>query len=140
MARTLAAVVATTFALPALLGPPTGSPPAPSVTGETVSAPTVTGPLELTSPVGDPDHGYPFLATDVDLAAGGYVEEEFLISGEAVRYAADGQTDAARWLTSPTADAAHKASNRQPTSRLEGRYRPSKRNARDMIPRLTRVA
>ncbi|MDD9205621.1 alpha/beta hydrolase domain-containing protein, partial [Georgenia sp. 10Sc9-8] len=63
-------------------------------TGEAVPAPTVTGPLATTSPIGDPEHGYPFLATDVDLDAAGYVEQEFLISGEATRYDADGQTDA----------------------------------------------
>ena len=40
--------------------------------------------------MGDPAHGYPFLATDVDLASAGYVEQEFLISGQATRYAASG--------------------------------------------------
>ncbi|WP_133412062.1 alpha/beta hydrolase domain-containing protein [Vallicoccus soli] len=63
-------------------------------TGDDVPSPTVTGPLARTSPLGDPRHGYPFLATDVDLRAAGYVEEEFLVSGEATRYAADGRTDA----------------------------------------------
>ncbi|MEE6296343.1 alpha/beta hydrolase domain-containing protein [Georgenia wangjunii] len=100
--RTLAALVAAAaLTVPtALLGSPAVASPTelerrPSLaTGETVPAPTVTEPVASTSPVGDPSHGYPFLATDVDLSAAGYVEEEFLISGEATRYAADGLTDA----------------------------------------------
>ncbi|WP_324652750.1 alpha/beta hydrolase domain-containing protein [Georgenia sp. H159] len=99
MARPLAALVAAaTLTLPAVLGPPAlAAPPGPerlASSTETVAAPTVSGPLARTSPVGDPSHGYPFLATDVDLDSAGYVEEEFLVSGEATRYAADGQTDA----------------------------------------------
>ncbi|MCB7135692.1 alpha/beta hydrolase domain-containing protein [Cellulosimicrobium marinum] len=54
----------------------------------------VVGPVPATSAVGDPAHGYPFLATDYDLAGHGYVEEEFFLSGEATRYQADGLTDA----------------------------------------------
>ncbi|WP_203699765.1 alpha/beta hydrolase domain-containing protein [Asanoa iriomotensis] len=56
--------------------------------------PVVSGPVAATTPVGDPGHGYPFLATDVDLAAAGYVEEEFLISGSATRYATSGTATA----------------------------------------------
>jgi Alpha/beta hydrolase domain len=68
-----------------------GERPRPSTaTGASVPAPTVTGPVASTSPVGDPAHDYPFLATDVDLAAAGYVEEEFHISGQATRYSAAG--------------------------------------------------
>jgi hypothetical protein len=52
--------------------------------------PMVTGPVRNTSPVGDPAHGYPFLATDVGLAAAGYVEQEFFVSGAATRYATRG--------------------------------------------------
>lgn len=70
---------------------PDGERPRPSTaTGASVPAPTVTGPLSNTSPVGDPAHGYPFLATDVDLASAGYVEQEFHISGQATRYSASG--------------------------------------------------
>jgi hypothetical protein len=54
----------------------------------------VAGPVANTSAVGDPAHGYPFLSTDVDLAAAGYVEQEFFISGAATRYATRG-TDTA---------------------------------------------
>ncbi|ROP44637.1 alpha/beta hydrolase domain-containing protein [Pseudokineococcus lusitanus] len=59
-----------------------------------VPDPTVTGPVPWTTAVGDPGHGYTFLATDYGLAERGYVEEEFFLSGEATRYAADGAADA----------------------------------------------
>jgi hypothetical protein len=72
-----------------------GQRPRPSTaTGASVPVPTVTGPVPRTSPVGDPAHGYPFLATDVDLASAGYVEQEFHISGQATRYAVSGNTTA----------------------------------------------
>ena len=61
-----------------------------------VPDPVVTGPVPTTTAPGDPAHGYPFLATDYDLAARGYVEEEFFVEGEATRYQADGVTDATR--------------------------------------------
>ena len=74
---------------------PNGEPPRPSTaTGLTVPAPAVTGPVANTSAVGDPAHGYPFLATDVDLAKAGYVEQEYLISGQATRYTITGTNTA----------------------------------------------
>ncbi|HEY6890856.1 MAG TPA: alpha/beta hydrolase domain-containing protein, partial [Solirubrobacter sp.] len=74
---------------------PGGVPPRPSTaTGASVPAPAVSGPVANTSPVGDPAHGYPFLATDVDLAKAGYVEEEYLISGQATRYTITGTNTA----------------------------------------------
>ncbi len=63
-------------------------------TAPTLPDAEVTGPIPVTSAVGDPAHGYPFLATDYDLAGHGYVEEEFFLSGEATRYAANGTADA----------------------------------------------
>lgn len=48
--------------------------------------PTVTGPVAQTTPLRNPDHGYPYNATPVDLARQGYVEEEFFLSGVANRY------------------------------------------------------
>jgi putative intracellular protease/amidase len=51
-----------------------------------LSAPTVTGPVALTSPVRDAAHGYPFNASTIDLAKQGYVEEEFFIQGAARSY------------------------------------------------------
>ncbi|MEU1751298.1 alpha/beta hydrolase domain-containing protein [Micromonospora matsumotoense] len=72
--------------------------PAPSrpstATGQNVANPVVAGPIARTTPVGDPGHGYPFLATDVDLAAAGYVEEEFFLFGTATRYAVPGTQNA----------------------------------------------
>lgn len=69
--------------------------PRPSTaTGAGVADPAVSGPVASTSPVGDPAHGYPFLATDVDLAAAGYVEREYLVSGTATRYATSGTATA----------------------------------------------
>jgi hypothetical protein len=85
------------FAAPAVAVPPgpNGEPPrASTATGATVAAPAVTGPIARTSPVGDAAHGYPFLASDVDLAKAGYVEEEYFISGQATRYNANGTTTA----------------------------------------------
>ena len=48
--------------------------------------PTVTGPIPVTAPQGDPSHGSVFSPAAVDLAAWGYVEEEFFIEGMANRY------------------------------------------------------
>lgn len=50
-----------------------------------VPLPTVEGPIPSVTP-GDPSRNYPFLATPIDLAARGYVEHEFFISGTACRY------------------------------------------------------
>jgi len=55
-------------------------------TGAEVSNPTVTGPIPVTVPLGDPSHDYPQFATQLDLASYGYVEEEFFLEGEATRY------------------------------------------------------
>src|SRR6201991_3859121 len=74
---------------------PNGETPRPSTaTGATVPAPAVTGPVANTTPLGDPGHGYPFEATDVDLAKWGYVEQEYLISGQANRYTITGTNTA----------------------------------------------
>jgi Alpha/beta hydrolase domain len=50
-----------------------------------VPTPTVTGPVASATP-GDSSHDYPFYASAVDLAARGWVEEEFFIEGTANRY------------------------------------------------------
>lgn len=60
-----------------------------------VATPTVEGPLPG-SPPGDPaapriEDTYPFFATYLDLAAAGYVEEEFLFSGTADAYSSTGE-------------------------------------------------
>ncbi|MDA0172427.1 alpha/beta hydrolase domain-containing protein [Solirubrobacter taibaiensis] len=94
----LAALTATAgLAAPASAVPPgpNGEPPrASTATGATVAAPTVTGPIASTSPVGDAAHGYPFLTSDVDLAKAGYVEQEYFITGQATRYAITGTNTA----------------------------------------------
>ena len=59
-----------------------------------VPAPTVQGPIAATAPPGDISKNYPFLATPIDLAARGYVEEEFFISGNACSYTGLGLTTA----------------------------------------------
>ncbi|WIX92383.1 alpha/beta hydrolase domain-containing protein [Amycolatopsis sp. DG1A-15b] len=56
-------------------------------------SPLVTGPIPATAPPGDPSHGYPFFATDQNLRARGYVEEEYFVEGTANRYTTpDGAT------------------------------------------------
>lgn len=54
-------------------------------TAAAASSPVITGPLTSKTP-GDPSRDYPFHAALEDLNARGYVEQEFLISGEANRY------------------------------------------------------
>jgi hypothetical protein len=48
--------------------------------------PTVTGPIPVNAPPGDPSHDYPQFATQVDIASQGYVEEEYFFEGTATRY------------------------------------------------------
>jgi Alpha/beta hydrolase domain len=54
--------------------------------GAAVPNPTVTGPIPVNAPPGDPSHDYPQLATQVDIASQGYVEEEYFFEGTATRY------------------------------------------------------
>ena len=58
-----------------------------------VPNPTVTGPIVQPVPAGDPSHNYIFFSSNDSLAAHGYVEEEFFISGTATRYATPNQTN-----------------------------------------------
>ena len=48
--------------------------------------PTVTGPVRVSVPIGDPSHDYPYSSTVDDLAKYAYVEEEFFVEGTANRY------------------------------------------------------
>jgi len=50
----------------------------------------VTGPIAASAPPGDPSHDYIFFASLRDLAARGYVEEEYFLSGRANRYLTPG--------------------------------------------------
>jgi hypothetical protein len=52
----------------------------------TVPTPTVIGPIQETDTPGDSSHDYIFFTPKEDLAAFGYVEEEFFMEGEAYRY------------------------------------------------------
>jgi hypothetical protein len=51
-----------------------------------VASPTVVGPIAQNAPPGDPSRDYTFLTPGDDLAAHGYVEEEFFIEGSANAY------------------------------------------------------
>ncbi len=42
-----------------------------SAAGAAIPNPTVSGPIPLTSPIGDAAHGYPFFATNLDIASRG---------------------------------------------------------------------
>ncbi len=48
--------------------------------------PTVTGPIPVTAAPSDPSHNYIFIATSLDIASRGYVEEEFFLEGTANQY------------------------------------------------------
>jgi hypothetical protein len=76
-----ALALATTLLSGSLLAAGTGT--AGAETG--VPNPIVTGPIAVTVPLGDPSRDYPQLAA-ADLAADGYLEEEFFFSGTANRY------------------------------------------------------
>jgi Alpha/beta hydrolase domain len=95
----LTALAAVTLATSvATAAPAVGTPAASGQEGTDrapVPSPQVDGPLPGTAP-GDPaspnlEETYPFFSTWVDLARAGYVEEEFVISGEADAYALDGR-------------------------------------------------
>jgi hypothetical protein len=58
---------------------------APAATAA-VPAGLVTGPIAAGALPGDPSHNYPFFLSNHDLAAHGYVEEEFFIKGVANTY------------------------------------------------------
>ncbi|WP_410539790.1 alpha/beta hydrolase domain-containing protein [Streptomyces sp. KL2] len=95
-----AALVAAALATGAAEAAP---PPAPAATGAAAGAasgaavgtPVVQGPIAGTAP-GDPsapevEDTHPWMSTVTDLAAAGYVEEEFYLSGEADGYSTTGE-------------------------------------------------
>ncbi len=61
--------------------------PASAIEAPAVPVPNVTGPVAVTA------NSYPFLATDIDLSKYGYVEEEYFIDGNALRYDTTGAVD-----------------------------------------------
>lgn len=87
--RPIAWVGATMCACAALAAAPTTAQAAlPSV-----PLPTVEGPIPSVAP-GDPSRNYTFLATPIDLAASGYVEQEFFLAGTACAYSGVGLASA----------------------------------------------
>jgi hypothetical protein len=60
-----------------------------------VPMPSVAGPVAAPDVPGTPSHNYIFFASNHDLAAHGYVEEEFFIKGNASTYNINGPTTAA---------------------------------------------
>ncbi|SFL55773.1 alpha/beta hydrolase domain-containing protein [Streptomyces pini] len=95
----LAALVTATLVTGAAEAAPRSAPaaeaaPGPAV-GTPVGTPVVQGPVAGTVP-GDPsapevEDTHPWLSTSTDLAAAGYVEEEFYLSGEADGYSTTGE-------------------------------------------------
>ena len=53
---------------------------------DSAANPTVTGPIAVNVPLGDPSRDYPQLATNADLARYGYIEQEFFFEGYANYY------------------------------------------------------
>lgn len=87
LSRPVRRFAATVTLVVAMLGVTTATAGASHEPGH-VPAPTVTGPVPATDLPGDPGRDYPFMSSAVDLAAFGYVEEEYFISDdEACRYA-----------------------------------------------------
>jgi hypothetical protein len=58
----------------------------PLIAEAAVPNPTITGPIPATVTPGDPSRDYPFLATDVNIAQYGYVEQEYFMQGVANQY------------------------------------------------------
>jgi len=90
---TVAAALTGTVAVTAATPANAASPPVPS--------PFVQGPIPATAAPGDASNNYPFLATPIDLAARGYVEEEFFVSGDACQYTGVGLTNATKGACFP---------------------------------------
>ena len=90
--RTRLVLLAATLLVGALTGSAAATEPVPTAP-TAVPSPTVTGPIPATARPGDPSHDYPFFATDQNLRAYGYVEEEYFVEGSANRYTTpDGAT------------------------------------------------
>jgi hypothetical protein len=53
---------------------------------QTVANPKVTGPIPARAPLGDKSHDYPWFTTQHNLAAVGYVEEEYFYEGTASQF------------------------------------------------------
>src|SRR5262245_53862955 len=93
MGRVHRRLLATGVVMSALSGTLSVAPPTAGAQLAVVPSPTVEGPIPGVAP-GDPSHDYPFLASPLDRADRGYVEEEYFVSGEACRYNGVGATTA----------------------------------------------
>jgi alpha/beta hydrolase family protein len=58
----------------------------PALAQPPVANPTVTGPIPAKAPLGDKSHDYPWFTTQHNLAAVGYVEEEYFYEGTASQF------------------------------------------------------
>ncbi|HKU38114.1 MAG TPA: alpha/beta hydrolase domain-containing protein [Polyangiales bacterium] len=58
----------------------------PRIAASAVADPKVRGPIPVHVALGDPSRDYPQLAASIDLAARGYLEEEFFFEGEACNF------------------------------------------------------
>lgn len=68
----------------------------------TTAAPSLVGEAAVTGPLTGGQHGFPQTSTPFDLDAAGYVEEEFLLDGEATSYRyADEPGDDGEWSAEP---------------------------------------
>jgi hypothetical protein len=80
------------------------------VTTTTIStaAPSLVGEATVTGPLAGGEHGFPQTSTPIDLAAAGYVEEEFLLEGEATSYRyADAPGEDGVWGAEPADTASY---------------------------------
>ena len=59
-------------------------------------------PATIEGPITGGEHGFPFIGTVLDLAAHGYVEQEFFVDGTARAFASDAPLAAdGRWSVEP---------------------------------------
>jgi hypothetical protein len=97
MRRSLAAVLGLSL-LAACSGDDGEAAPEGSAATSTTAAPSLVGDATVSGPLIGGQHGFPQTSTPVDLAAAGYVEEEFLLEGEATSYRyVDEPTEAGDW-------------------------------------------
>lgn len=102
------APAAASFAAPVTAGPVTAAPAAaaPAAAAPAANTPataprtspgagpaTITGPIPPLAKPGDPSHNYVFYSTPFDLKKAGYEEQEFFISGTAIRYPSNPTAD-----------------------------------------------
>lgn len=76
--------------------------PAEPSAASTSASPSLVGEATVSGPLSGGQHGFPQTSTPVDLAAAGYVEEEFLLAGEASSYRyTDAPGEDGEWAAEP---------------------------------------